>query len=893
MKKIEDPLNEKDPVLTSKEATEFDLKLEKNLIKEEAIKRKKMMSDTEKQDGNNLSTQEEKNKPPHIKPRKKQRVKGNWKKEEDIMLMKLVRENGARNWSKIAENFPNRIGKQCRERWHNHLNPKINKKKWTEQEEAILLVTHERFGNRWALISKYLPGRTDNCIKNHWNSTMKRKLRNNFFKNYPLEELKGHLFNGQENILEVPRKGSRRKRLKESAVGLKRKWEEAMPELSKQAKELEFLPSLQVNAEKIPFQVTDSELEAFLVNSQTKLSLQSLLTLLPSPFLSDSLTLLNNLTSSIRSLLSLLLSKNPMKSALSPLTLLKQILQFLELNVSSQIQDHFPRQNFFDIKKNLIESIKKNNDLERKKFDHSMKVALDKKIMMMEQEKDRNYQLAKLIETIKTKSVASQIKETPLGSKIQKNQLSIIKPVSTKSNNNLKFFNFKELSSNLNTPGTLSKSKLFSNIEIHSNKKINSATNNENPSKNILKRLKENSNTYMNSKKYIEHLKKNNMPVITPISNFQNYWVGKYINDFQFQKNKNPKFPISSFNPTSNSFNLNKKENQVGDFLKKNEKISWPIGANYPIDHIKNQNANNQNYVSLFESSNILNENIINQNPNCFSSPPFPHNKSYSKNLNSSGNNDLKNNTNIIIPKNININNNDLLCSKKKESKNIANLKKSSNEYFNLIEFKKPSKLKKIAETEVLDSRKSNISRNLKFKFEKIFNEKRQKNEKEQLDHFSDLKKILNEEFLKQSLSGFVSNIKKIDYKKAVDLNKSQSSNQKTNEVLNANFSNSEKPQIRLSNEIFIKKSEKNLRKKEDKNLELHMKKNSENIIEPVSSKIFTLKEKSINQIATGKFISSFVLKKPNFNSKTNITLNSIQDQKENIYFENKNNFSK
>jgi len=201
-----------------------------------------------------------------------------------------------------------------------------------------------------------------------------------------------------------------------------------------------------------------------------------------------------------------------------------------------------------------------------------MKVALDKKIMMMEQEKDRNYQLAKLIETIKTKSVASQIKETPLGSKIQKNQLSIIKPVSTKSNNNLKFFNFKELSSNLNTPGTLSKSKLFSNIEIHSNKKINSATNNENPSKNILKRLKEKSNTYMNSKKYIEHLKKNNMPVITPISNFQNYWVGKYINDFQFQKNKNPKFPISSFNPTSNSFNLNKKENQVGDFLKKMKK---------------------------------------------------------------------------------------------------------------------------------------------------------------------------------------------------------------------------------------------------------------------------------------------------------------------------------
>ena len=126
--------------------------------------------------------------------KKKERIKGNWKKDEDILLMKLVLENGARNWSKIAEKFESRIGKQCRERWHNHLNPNINKKKWTEQEEAILLVTHEKFGNKWALISKYLPGRTDNCIKNHWNSTIKRKMRNNFFKTYPLDELRQHFF---------------------------------------------------------------------------------------------------------------------------------------------------------------------------------------------------------------------------------------------------------------------------------------------------------------------------------------------------------------------------------------------------------------------------------------------------------------------------------------------------------------------------------------------------------------------------------------------------------------------------------------------------------------------------------------------------------------------------
>ncbi|XP_068337312.1 transcription factor MYB97-like [Pyrus communis] len=104
--------------------------------------------------------------------------KGPWTAAEDQVLVEYVRKHGEGNWNSVQRNSGlNRCGKSCRLRWANHLRPNLKKGCFSPDEERLILELHAKYGNKWARMASQLPGRTDNEIKNYWNTRVKRRQR--------------------------------------------------------------------------------------------------------------------------------------------------------------------------------------------------------------------------------------------------------------------------------------------------------------------------------------------------------------------------------------------------------------------------------------------------------------------------------------------------------------------------------------------------------------------------------------------------------------------------------------------------------------------------------------------------------------------------------------------
>jgi hypothetical protein len=103
--------------------------------------------------------------------------KGPFTPEEDQLIVNYVAQNGPRCWPRVTTVVPNRSPKQCRERWFNHLDPNVLKSEWTQEEDELIFHQVDKMGAKWSSLAKLFTGRSDNALKNRWNSSVSKRIQ--------------------------------------------------------------------------------------------------------------------------------------------------------------------------------------------------------------------------------------------------------------------------------------------------------------------------------------------------------------------------------------------------------------------------------------------------------------------------------------------------------------------------------------------------------------------------------------------------------------------------------------------------------------------------------------------------------------------------------------------
>lgn len=119
-----------------------------------------------------------------------------WSQADDQTLLNAIKVNGPHHWNEIAGRYlPSRTGKQCRERWLLKLSPEIVQKDWSDNDDQHLLDLQRQYGNKWATIAKFLPGRSPTAIKNRWHCLIRRTTK------APSESSQNNMINSSDDEL--------------------------------------------------------------------------------------------------------------------------------------------------------------------------------------------------------------------------------------------------------------------------------------------------------------------------------------------------------------------------------------------------------------------------------------------------------------------------------------------------------------------------------------------------------------------------------------------------------------------------------------------------------------------------------------------------------------------